>query len=372
MARSAVLAAVADAPGPRGRGRARTRRRYLAASEGLGERGHDNITGGFLITGGGASEGEDAWESRRRSAALCVLRWGRRSSVVRSLALPSLGSAHRHASRSCPLFEAYQTAGDIVTTRRFRAGSDSGSSAKSPAADWRRAAVWYVFCCCYSSSPTSSTSGSPGRRTATALQHVAEPAHAEDVGVLAAGVVELAPEVGDVDLHQVLGVALAVVVLVHGGEERTRVDDASGLLRQHGEEAELGRRQGDEFALERAPGTSRSRGRDRGSESVLLARSRSPGWVRRRSARTRARKTGGVDAGHDGVVGAGIKRAGSGRPLAASPPSAAASLTALGDPAGLDGRRPALVVATTTRLALSSRTLSKSSLRSPQALTCEA
>ena len=42
---------------------------------------------------------------------------------------------------------------------------------------------------------------------ATALQHVPEPAYAEDVRVLAAGVVQLASEVRDVHFHQVLRVA---------------------------------------------------------------------------------------------------------------------------------------------------------------------
>src|SRR4029077_3282679 len=68
---------------------------------------------------------------------------------------------------------------------------------------------------------------------ATTLQHVPEPAYTEYVRILAARVVQFPAEVRDVPLHQVLCIALAVILLVHGGEKRSGVDAPSRLLSQH-------------------------------------------------------------------------------------------------------------------------------------------
>jgi hypothetical protein len=79
-----------------------------------------------------------------------------------------------------------------------------------------------------------------------ALQHVAEAANAKNVRVLDVGVVQLAAEVGDVYLHQVLSVTLSVVMLVDSGEDTASVDDTANALGQDSQNAKLGRGERDD------------------------------------------------------------------------------------------------------------------------------
>ena len=107
-------------------------------------------------------------------------------------------------------------------------------------------------------------------------------------------------------LHQVLRVAFAVVVLVYGREQRSRVHHPPGLLGQHGKQTELRRCQrhgatfdrylvlleiDDQVANHRAVGVAAAHGLRTSQQGAHT------GQEDRR-----------IDPGDNGVVGAGVER----------------------------------------------------------------